>query len=304
MVKLATRSKVATLIGENVPNLIRLRGGQEFRVVLHTLESAGFRNIAWRILNAREFNLPQDRNRLIIVASRERRNALNLHRSVLEISKNVSNGSIWSGGFYWTGGQQSICYSENFVPALKVGASPPKGGTSPVAVTYGKVVRKLSPKEALALQGFNWKGFSDVVNDGCVYRMAGNAVPRPMGEFAVGSATFNDHIAVSLRHSNAFCESGCLLDGKLYSVDHQTQHSNVFLSEFLDLDSSDSLSPQAAAGLLVRLIRFNRRIPPNLFDLLYNLSLIRTPLRGTKIDSFKILHEELDAFAYRAAIQK
>jgi DNA (cytosine-5)-methyltransferase 1 len=302
MVKLATMSRVETLIGENVPNLMRLRGGEDFRIVLQTLESAGFRNIAWRILNAREFDLPQDRNRLVIVASQHRRTALNIHRPISR-PEQTHNPSVQSSGFYWTGGIQSICLSENYVPALKVGASPPKGGTSPVAVQYENVVRKLSPKEALALQGFDWKGFSSVPNDGDIYRMAGNAVPRQMGEFAVSSATFNGDTDIKLVDTNAFCSGGCLLDGKLYSVNSPVRFSTVPLSGFLDLNSSDSLSPQACAGLLTRLIKSDRRIPVKLFDILYELSLLRTPLKGTKIDSFKILHEELDPIAYRNAIK-
>jgi DNA (cytosine-5)-methyltransferase 1 len=303
MVKLAKASRAETFIGENVPNLMRLRGGDEFRLVLETLAAAGFRNIAWRVLNAREFGLPQDRNRLVIVASKDKRVALNVHRSIPRSSTRPRNGAVIASGFYWTGGLQSICYSEDYVPALKVGASPPKGGTSPVAVTYGNVVRKLSPKEALALQGFLWDGFSEVANDGDVYRMAGNAVPRPMGAFAVGSATFSDETGVTLLESRNFCNSGCLLSGRLYSIEHQADLSSSSLSGVLDLNSSDSLSPQAAAGLLTRLIKSNRRIPIGLFDLLYRLSLNRTPLRGTKIDSFKILHEELDAIEYRNSIQ-
>lgn len=303
MVNLAKLSRAETLIGENVPNLIRLRRGEEFRLVLETLEAAGFRNIAWRLLNAREFGLPQDRNRLVIVASRDRKAALSIHRSIPRSTIRPRNCSVTASGFYWTGGLQSICYSEDYVPALKVGASPPKGGTSPVAVTYGSVVRKLSPKEALALQGFSWDGFLEVANDGDVYRMAGNAVPLPMGAFAVGSATFNGEIGVTLSESGNFCKSGCMLSGRLYCVEHQANLSSASLSSVLDLDSSDSLSPQAAAGLLARLIKSNRKIPIGLFDILYELSLTRTPLRGTKIDSFKVLHEELDPLEYRNAIQ-
>jgi DNA (cytosine-5)-methyltransferase 1 len=302
MVKLAKSARADTLIGENVPNLMRLRGGDELRTVLQTLEEASFSNISWRVLNAREFTLPQDRSRLVIVASRDRRIALNLHRPIPRRRIRSRNVIASASGFYWTGGVQSICYSEDYVPALKVGASPPKGGTSPVAVTYGDVVRKLSPRESLALQGFSWEGFSKVANDGDIYRMAGNAVPRPMGAFAVGSATFDGGRDVRLIDSLCFSSSGCILDGKLYSVEHQTDYSSAPLAKFLDLSSSDSLSPQAAAGFLTRVIKSNRRIPIRLFDLLYKLSLIRTPLRGTKVDSFKILHQELDARKYRSAI--
>jgi hypothetical protein len=133
--------------------------------------------------------------------------------------------------------------------------------------------------------------------------MAGNAVPRPMGAFAVGSATSFEEIDINISASQTFKSSGCLLDGTIYSVEHTANLTSASLSDLLDLGSSDSLSPQAAAGLLTRLIKSNRRIPVKLFDLLYELSKVRTSLRGTKIDSFRILHDELNAAEYRSSIQ-
>lgn len=304
MVEFAKRSHAETFIGENVPNLIRIRGGSEFKIVISTLSEAGYKYISWRVLNAREFGLPQDRNRLIIVASRNKNVALNLHRSIRNEQEIISEKGVIASGFYWTGGLQSICYSEDYIPALKVGASPPKGGTSPVAVVYGDIVRKLSPIEALSLQGFVWKGFAHVPKDGDIYRMAGNAVPRPMGAFAVDTATFNDDISAIITSSHKPSGNGCYLDGELYDIKNDVHYSSRPLSDFLDLSSSDSLSPQASAGLLSRLIRSNRKIPLSLFNILYDLSMVRTPLKGTKVDSFKILHEDLDVKQYLSYISK
>lgn len=304
MVEIAKSSKANTIVGENVPNLRKLRRGAEFRVVIETLINAGFGHVSWRSLNAREFGLPQDRNRLLIIASKTKHVAMQLHRSLTKPNRKYRDSGLTpTSGFYWTGGKQSICYSENFVPALKVGSSPPKGGTSPVAVFYRNVVRKLTPKESIGLQGFSWRGFDIAPNDGDVYRMAGNAVPKPMGNFAVDSIASDDFVEADIKETRDFSLNGYANRKALYEVVHATFYTDNALSSFIDLESTESLSPQAAAGLLTRLIRSNRLIPTDLFDALYELSLRRTPLRGTKVDSFSVLHEQLNPLKYRANLE-
>lgn len=300
-IKAATTAGAHTLVGENVPNLLRLRSGAEFRVVLDALSDAGFSHIAWRALNAREFGLPQDRERIIIVASRIPNIAASLHRPIEATAQASRQETGRAAGFYWTGGLRSICYSEGFVPALKVGASPPKGGTSPVAVFYGNTVRKLSASECVRLQGFDPRLFEGLIA-GSVFRMAGNAVPRPMGMFAADSARLTEKVDAEFMRSETIERHGLLEDGNLYGVRHAAIRLSKNLSSFLLKSSRDKLSSQAAAGLLARLIRSQKAIPVPLFDALYELSAVRTKLRGTKVDSFTILHEQLEPLKYRAAL--
>jgi DNA (cytosine-5)-methyltransferase 1 len=297
----AVIARVHTLVGENVPNLLRLRSGDEFRVVLDALSGAGFSYIAWRSLNAREFGLPQNRERIIIVASKIRNIAASLHRPIGATPPGSRQQRGRAAGFYWTGGLRSICYSDGFVPALKVGASPPKGGTSPVAVFYGNTVRKLSARESVALQGFDPRLFEGLIA-GSVFRMAGNAVPRPMGIFAADSARLSEDVDAAFTRSESVNRHGLLAKGKLYDVRHAAVPLSKNLLSFLDNSSRDSLSNQAAAGLLARLIKSRKAIPIPLFDALYELSAVRTKLRGTKVDSFTILHEQLEPLKYRAAL--
>lgn len=301
MVDVAVHARAHTIVGENVPNLLRLRGGHEFRTVLKSLTDVGFPYVAWRSLNAREFGLPQDRERVVLVASKKRSIALALHRPIRSLPVVGPSPATSAAGFYWTGGARSVCYSEGYVPALKVGASPPKGGTSPVAVFYDKTVRKLSVAESLRLQGFDPTYFAELI-PGSVFRMAGNAVPRPMGAFAVESAAGTDEGHPAILKANGFERHGLLARGKLCGIRHETHALADNLNELLDRKSRDSLSAQAAAGLLARIIVARKEIPIPLFDVLYDLSTVRTKLRGTKIDSFKILHEQLDPRSYRARI--
>lgn len=178
MLRVAETSGAHTIIGENVPNLLTLAGGKDFQAVKLAVRNFGFNCIAWRVLNAREFGLPQDRSRLFIVASKHAPHALALHSEIPAslVLKNTLNVH----GFYWTGGKRSICYSTGYVPALKVGSTDNKGrGT--VAVFNGHTVRKLTVSENLALQGFSDIPGTEVASS-TLLRMAGNAVAKPVGE--------------------------------------------------------------------------------------------------------------------------
>lgn len=55
-----TQPKVA--IAENVKNLVSKRFKNEFEIVLHSLEEAGYNNY-WKILNSKDFGIPQQRER-------------------------------------------------------------------------------------------------------------------------------------------------------------------------------------------------------------------------------------------------
>ena len=53
---------------ENVPGLLNSAKGEDFRVVLSTLDELGY-GVAWRVLDAKFFGTPQRRRRTYIVAS-------------------------------------------------------------------------------------------------------------------------------------------------------------------------------------------------------------------------------------------
>lgn len=53
---------------ENVPNLVKFNGGKVFNDFIDSLENCGYQ-ITHKILNARDYGVPQNRNRLILIAS-------------------------------------------------------------------------------------------------------------------------------------------------------------------------------------------------------------------------------------------
>ncbi len=63
-----TQPKIA--IAENVKNLTSKRFAKEFKIVLDSLEEAGYHNY-WKVLNAKDFGIPQNRERVFIVSIRK-----------------------------------------------------------------------------------------------------------------------------------------------------------------------------------------------------------------------------------------
>lgn len=63
-----TKPKIA--IAENVKNLTSKRFKEQFHIVLESLEDAGYNNY-WAVLNAKDFGVPQNRERVYIVSIRK-----------------------------------------------------------------------------------------------------------------------------------------------------------------------------------------------------------------------------------------
>lgn len=63
-----TQPRVA--IAENVKNLTGKKFKEQFKIVLDSLEQAGYNNY-WKVLNAKDFGIPQNRERVFIVSIRQ-----------------------------------------------------------------------------------------------------------------------------------------------------------------------------------------------------------------------------------------
>lgn len=313
MVEVAISAEAHTLIGENVPNLLRINGGNDFRIVLTTLTEKGFPFIGWRTLNARQFGLPQQRRRVLVVASKDETRASTFVNVPVPITQNERedarlNDEDDAFGLYWTAGARSMCWSKGFVPALKVGASDGKG-RSALAVFYKGQLRKLSPEECLLLQGFRTDDFGEISRTDAI-RMAGNAVSKPVGHFAVEAACRNPfairnrHLGRSQIESSKFDEEGLCANGLVASWPAKKTPLCSNLVKFLDTSNRDSLSAQACAGLLVRCMRSRQPIDLRLFDVLFANSKDRTgPLRGSRTNSFEVL-DRMEPMEYRSWLER
>ena len=184
---------------ENVRGLKSHDHGRTFKIICDTLAELGY-IVHVKILNARDFGLPQNRNRLFIVAIRadiegafqyefprptHQRNEL-LVRSILESSvteKHTISDRLWRGhqerktrnkadgkGF----GYQ--LFSELSPYTATLSARYYKDGSEILIHQSGKNPRMLSTREAARLQGFP-DDFPPADSPAQAYKQFGNAVP-------------------------------------------------------------------------------------------------------------------------------
>lgn len=71
ILRIAEEKKPKVLLLENVKNLMHHDNGNTFKVIVAALVDLGY-NVSHRILNARDFGVPQTRERMIIVASKDK----------------------------------------------------------------------------------------------------------------------------------------------------------------------------------------------------------------------------------------
>lgn len=269
LLEIAIKSRSETIVAENVPNLLNIEEGKVFVDVLNELKNAGFCHIAWRILNTREFNIPQQRRRLFIVASKDKQIAKNLFNKV-NVKISTPKNKIKVSGFYQSAGTHSICYSENFVPTIKVSNGP--------AVHYENIMRKLTAKESLKLQGFKINDFKGIT-DSHIYKMTGNAVTKKVGNFifnCLEKPKLNLDMNPLQRGSNFFSsdinkilykpENGFFSEDVIYEVILPKKELCSNLADFIELKSNSFMSDTALLGMLRRAKKAKKPINRDLFN--------------------------------------
>jgi len=177
---------VPWVLFENVPNMLRLGRGAGFRVLLGRLEALGYR-WAYRVVDTRAFNLPQRRQRVVLVASKD-----GDPKDVLFGDDARHFGAEpwgWDGeracGFYWTEGVRGLGWAVDAVPTLKGGST--VGVPSPPAVIWphGRIITP-GIEDAERLQGFpkGWTRPAErVARRGFRWRLVGNAVSVPVARW-------------------------------------------------------------------------------------------------------------------------
>ena len=132
---------------ENVPGLLSSNGGRDFGVILDGLDELGF-DVAWTVLDAQHFGVPQRRRRVFIVAGPSRRSV----EQVLSLCEGC-------GGNPETGQEAG----EGVAATLRgrshgVGVNPPgRGGEE----AYGDNLIALADDDlAFALNARDWKGIN------------------------------------------------------------------------------------------------------------------------------------------------
>jgi len=182
---------------ENVRRLTVHDKRRTLRTILNSLGALGY-DVRWKVLDARNFGLPQKRERVFIIGflrgvdfqfplgTRKKANLADFiekdenvdrkyfasenivkKRKEKTLNKKIFSPAIWHEN---KGGNIGI---NDFACALRA------GGSYNYLLVNG--IRRLTPRECLRLQGFP-DSFKIVVGDGQTHKQAGNSVPIPVVE--------------------------------------------------------------------------------------------------------------------------
>ena len=193
------KPKVA--IAENVKNLTSKKFATQFETVLKSLEEAGYNNY-WKVLNAKDYGIPQNRERVFIVSIRK-----DVDTELFEFPKPYSLEKrlkdfleLHVDEKYYLS-DKSITTSDNMGVVVSEPINTMPDGTcrtlknqyfktskanfertstfGATGVTNGLHIRKLTPRECYRLMGFSDAEFdrAEKVNSNTqLYKQAGNSV--------------------------------------------------------------------------------------------------------------------------------
>ena len=204
-VELVRRIRPAIFVWENVPGVLNVNGGKDFATILSQITASdipipecGFANagvvdfsggqLAYRILDAQYFGVPQRRRRIFLVADFTGRRAAEilferkgLRRDIATDTKSKCDTPPHSAcGIDRAAFNQGVnaLYKPQFTPEMSTTLT--ARGASAVAVNG--IIRRLTPVECERLQGLpdDWtQGISDTRR----YKALGNGLAQPCADF-------------------------------------------------------------------------------------------------------------------------
>lgn len=275
--RLLRRNRVPVLVLENVRNMLVLDAGEAMRYLVAELEALGYR-WAYRLVDSRFAGVPQRRQRVLFVASRE------LDPRAVLFADDAGNPpadrySTDSFGFYWTEGLRGLGWAQDAVPTLKGGST--IGIPSPPGVWARENplgARLLTPmiEEAEALQGFprGWTAPSDrgSARRGTRWKLVGNAVTVGVSTWlgrrlaAPGEPMLE---GAAIQAGDRWPTAAFGAAGKAWGVDVSmwpTLEPYQHLAEVVDLTSGTPVSARGAAGFLSRAERGSLRFVDGFLD--------------------------------------
>ena len=189
--------KPKALLLENVKGLRGHDKGNTFKVIISILNELGYQTLESKVLNAKDFGLPQNRERIFIVGYKnhvnfqfpeppmtETRVGSILNKRVAE--KYTISDKMWESAKRRKENYRKKGYGFGFSLFNRdskytstISARYYKDGAEIWIEQKNKNPRKLTPDEARKLQGFP-DGFKIPVSDGQAYKQFGNAVPVPV----------------------------------------------------------------------------------------------------------------------------
>jgi DNA (cytosine-5)-methyltransferase 1 len=174
------------ILFENVSFMLHLDRGMAMRLLVDELEARHF-TWAYRTVDTRAFGLPQRRQRVILLASRNDDPRDVLFADDTTLFEVPFSTDLWCG-FYWTEGLRGLGWAVDAVPTLKGGSS--IGIPSPPAIWDPSDGSITTPeiRDAERLQGFDadWTLPAlevEGVRRGHRWKLVGNAVSVPVARW-------------------------------------------------------------------------------------------------------------------------
>jgi len=182
--RLLEQHDVPWVVLENVPFMLQLSRGRAMDVIVEAIEHLKYK-WAYRVIDSRSFGVPQRRERVYMVASRDGdpRDVLFAHDAGDPAPVTVS----WTraNGFYWTEGIRGLGWADDAVPTLKGGST--LGIPSPPAIVMpNRSIVTPHLRDAERMQGFDagWTEASEtVMKRGHRWKLVGNAVTVDAAEW-------------------------------------------------------------------------------------------------------------------------
>lgn len=259
---------------ENVPNMLRLKGGEAVGIIGGMLSQAGYQ-WCYRTLDAQYFGVAQRRKRVFLLASRSHDPSRVLFRdyATASIAKNVGTGRTQKAhGFYWTEGNRGVGWGNGVVPTIK--GSTTAGIPSAPAVWLPEKPIELKFRtpsiEALeTLQGFR-PGWTSAAPARDRWKLVGNAVAVPAVQWiAEGLRTYASlnrvQLPPELDAKRGWGTAGVAMDGHVRPAKVSEApltgplRRAYSLQRVLEDRGSHALSAKATRGFASRLQRSNLR---------------------------------------------
>lgn len=184
--RLARASKVPWILLENVPFMLQLNRGEAMRHIANELEGMGY-HWAYRKIDTRAFGLPQRRERVFLLASRDMDPARLLFQDQVTPELPRDHRGV-ACGFYWTEGTRGLGWAVDSLPTLKGGSTIGIPSSPAIWLPDGRICTP-DLRDCERLQGFesDWtKPAEEAGRASYRWKLVGNAVSVPAAEW-VGS---------------------------------------------------------------------------------------------------------------------
>ncbi|WP_027526103.1 DNA cytosine methyltransferase [Bradyrhizobium sp. Ec3.3] len=275
----ASKHKPDYVLLENVAFSLHLHGGAALKYVTANLERLGYR-WAYRILDSRQFGVPQRRRRVFILGSRKALPQTILFRGASAVGK-INEPSVEMFGFYWTEGNTGLGWSPGAVPPLKGGSS--LSIPSPPAIWDKRSRSFLTPgiSDAERMQGFpsGWTAVGVLKNKRKRgrWKLIGNAVSVPVVEWIGRGFLGNEEIKYEAPVSTTFTKSANAAYGEkgkphlYFCFGHEGSDApDIGSLENFQLNDATELSGRAASGFLSRIEKSTLKTHPSFIPDLRN----------------------------------